>query len=329
MCKLFDNLEVFKHKIVGMTSYKLLNYFFYIISNVERSITLTMEQKYNINYLRIQYKNYIIKYAKFRMLIEHNKSCEIFKNCDTNINYSNDYNYYKNICVNNNLITVISSNEKLTDYNVEEYKIFIIVMKKLNDIITHNLAFINELIMNSDLSHKKIRCKIIDVFKARHKKLLNKEIKMNIPELEIYNTLIKLKNLHKDIIDIYYNVKLPVKFISNLRADFVITIKQNNIIKAVIIEYDGPLHTEHEHPHFNNDNIYRDLIKNNFCIKNNINMLRIDYRQNHIELVKNFMNKILLLTTEQPIYEIPEYEHYLKIINSKKNVKGQSRVCVY
>jgi hypothetical protein len=263
------------------------------------------------------------------MIIEHNKSCEIFKNCNTSISYSNNYDYYKNICVNGDLTTVISSNEKLKEYNVEEYKNFIIVMKKLNDIITHNLSFINELIMNSDLPYKEIRCKIIDVFKSRHKKLLNKEIKMNIPELEIYNTLIKLKNLHINIINVYYNVKLPVKFIGNLRADFVVTIKQNNFIEAVIIEYDGPLHTDHKHPHFNNDNIYRDLIKNNFCIKNKINMLRIDYRQNHIELVENFMNKILLLTIEQPIYEIPEYEHYLKILNNKKNVKGQSNICVY
>ena len=28
MCKIFSNLEFFNHNIVGMSSYKLLNYFF-------------------------------------------------------------------------------------------------------------------------------------------------------------------------------------------------------------------------------------------------------------------------------------------------------------
>jgi hypothetical protein len=52
MCKIFSSLEFFNHAIVGMSSYKLLNYFFYILSNVERNILLTMEQKCDINYLR-------------------------------------------------------------------------------------------------------------------------------------------------------------------------------------------------------------------------------------------------------------------------------------
>ena len=87
---------------------------------------------------------------------------------------------------------------------------------------------------------------------------------MNIPELEIYNALVKLNKIHTNIINVYYNVKLPVKFVGNLRADFVITIKQKDFIKLVIIEYDGPQHTDTGHQHFNNNNIYRDLIKNNF-----------------------------------------------------------------
>jgi hypothetical protein len=318
MCKIFSSLEFFNHAIVGMSSYKLLNYFFYILSNVERNILLTMEQKCDINYLRKHYKDYMVKYTQFRMISEHKKSCEIFKQCNIDVNYNNDYNYYKNMCISDNLITLIPPNENLIDYDIDSYKDFIIIMKKVSNIIINNLSFIDDVIMNSDLSHKDIMCKIINVFKSRHKKLLNKEIKMNIPELEIYNALIRLKKIHSNIINIYYNVKLPVKFIGNLRADFVITIKQDDLIKAIIIEYDGPLHSDHEHPHFNNDTVYRDLIKNNFCIKNKINMLRIDYRQNHIELLEKFMNKILYETTKDAIYEIPEYGHYLNILNNKR-----------
>jgi hypothetical protein len=277
-----------------------------------------MEQKCDINYLRKHYKDYMVKYTQFRMISEHKKSCEIFKQCNIDVNYNNDYNYYKNMCISDNLITLIPPNENLIDYDIDSYKDFIIIMKKVSNIIINNLSFIDDVIMNSDLSHKDIMCKIINVFKSRHKKLLNKEIKMNIPELEIYNALIRLKKIHSNIINIYYNVKLPVKFIGNLRADFVITIKQDDLIKAIIIEYDGPLHSDHEHPHFNNDTVYRDLIKNNFCIKNKINMLRIDYRQNHIELLEKFMNKILYETTKDAIYEIPEYGHYLNILNNKR-----------
>ena len=265
-----------------------------------------MEQKYNINYLRRYYKEYMYKYNNFKMIHEHDKSCKIFNLCDIDVKYNNCYEYYKCACVTDNLITSVSLNDKLTEYNVEEYKIFIVIIKKLSDIINYNLPFINELIMDSDLSHKEIRCKIINVFKSRHKILFNKEIKMNVPELEIYNRLIKFKKLHSNIINVCYNVKLPVKFIGNLRADFVITIKQNNFIEAIIIEYDDPTHTDHTHPHFNNNNIYRDLIKNNFCIKNKINMLRIDHKQNYIELVDAFINEKLLQTTKKP---------YIKFLN--------------
>ena len=47
-------------------------------------------------------------------------------------------------------------------------------------------------------------------------------------------------------------------------------------------------------------------------------MLRIDYRQNHVELLEKFMNKILQQTTKTPIYEIPKYEHYLNILNDER-----------
>jgi len=43
-------------------------------------------------------------------------------------------------------------------------------------------------------------------------------------------------------------------------------------------------------------------------------MLRIDYRQTHVELLEKFMNKILHGATKDAIYEIPEYGHYLNIL---------------
>lgn len=77
---------------------------------------------------------------------------------------------------------------------------------------------------------------------------------------------------------------------NKLRFDFCIFDSQNRI--KLLIEYDGKQHFE-ETPYMkDNDRIKRhDILKNEYCIKNEIPLLRINYKDfTHIEKILNQQN---------------------------------------
>jgi hypothetical protein len=80
--------------------------------------------------------------------------------------------------------------------------------------------------------------------------------------------------------------KLPLPF------DFALFDKNNNLI--LLIEYDGKQHyVEYQNTYYDSldETKRRDQIKTDFCIKNNIELLRIPYYQrNNIKYI--LLNKI-------------------------------------
>jgi len=82
--------------------------------------------------------------------------------------------------------------------------------------------------------------------------------------------------------------RLDVKYKSNLIADFWIDLDYDDKSKRVVVEYDGLGH----HPgtlYYNNNSKLRDDLKNEYCIKNNISIIRF----NDINFLKSKINSIL------------------------------------
>jgi len=151
---------------------------------------------------------------------------------------------------------------------------------------------------------------------------LNKMIKcisrFNMPELMIYNKLVELKMDNKNILYILNNYKLPVsrncRNNNNLTADFLILTKFNNCLRFSVIEYDGPRHYDRNFYIFKEGNIYCDIVKNNFCKLNNINILRVrDNDKQFLDKIVNFIDSIFF---SKNIVIIPEYEEYMKLIKN-------------
>ena len=140
--------------------------------------------------------------------------------------------------------------------------------------------------------------------------------RFNIPELMIYNRLVELKMVNKDILYILNNYKLPVsrnnKNINNLTADILVLSKIGNNLKFSIIEYDGPSHYDTSYYMFKDSIVYCDIVKNNFCKLNNINILRV--RDTDKKFVDNVVKFIDSIVVSKNIVIIPSYEEYMKLI---------------
>ena len=110
-------------------------------------------------------------------------------------------------------------------------------------------------------------------------------------EERIMNWLIKNNYIFKkeySFDDLVYKHKL--------RFDFAIFDINNNII--ALIEFDGRQHYIYEESSnwtFSYDDFldlqYRDEMKNNYCIKNNYNLLRIKF--NELDIIEDILNKFL------------------------------------
>ncbi len=160
-------------------------------------------------------------------------------------------------------INIYLKNVKPKNYEKEIFNIFDILMK-----INKNIK---------DLNHK-IYC----LQDKRNALLTNnskniKQLKPSSYETIILNSLEELYS-NKQIYYFEWERILPVKFKNNLRADFfIVDINLNSLV----IEYDDLHHSQVSY--FNNTELKlqnqkkRDNIKTNYCIKNNIKLLRIPY----------------------------------------------------
>ena len=109
---------------------------------------------------------------------------------------------------------------------------------------------------------------------------------------------------------------LPIYRVKNhpLFADFLLLFNIDNNLKFAIIEYDGATHYNINDFRFKKENIICDTIKNNFCLNNYINILRIKYNDINIDsIIQRFINNIFN-HTYQAIIEPNEY--YDNLLNN-------------
>lgn len=176
----------------------------------------------------------------------------------------------KDIIIDENLLKIITPNiSKIYDLNS---------LLKYNNLINEfkqtTINNINVLINKVNDNEKQILYALIDKLNNTYKSIH----KFNKPELYIYNKLIGLKN--KMLLCVFNHFTLPISRNNKhpLYADFLLLFNINKRLIFGIIEYDGPSHYDINYYNFNKDRIQCDVLKNQFCIDNNINILRIfDY----------------------------------------------------
>ncbi|WP_209810022.1 hypothetical protein [Ammoniphilus resinae] len=106
---------------------------------------------------------------------------------------------------------------------------------------------------------------------------------MSKPEKEIYHLLLQ-NNIDFEMQKRFDDLKHE----DYLRFDFCIYLDK----KMYLIEYDGQNHFK---PVFSEESFQitqlRDQLKNEYCLKNNIPLLRIPYYKNHVKALINYFNK--------------------------------------
>jgi hypothetical protein len=124
-------------------------------------------------------------------------------------------------------------------------------------------------------------CKILSI----PKKTLSK-FRISVLTLNLECGFKKSKSVFKDYVYSFLITKFKIvvrektfesclsKKGHNLRFDFY--IPEYNIL----IEADGVQHNDEKNPFFNENNIENDNIKDTWCIKNNIKLIRIPYKRN-------------------------------------------------
>ncbi len=88
-----------------------------------------------------------------------------------------------------------------------------------------------------------------------------------------------------------------------LRFDFAILDKELNI--SHFIEFDGEQHYQSSNGYFSEKQVINDLRKNEYCLTNNIKLIRIPYNE------KDKINmKLLFPETTKPEYIVSKIDHY-------------------
>lgn len=144
--------------------------------------------------------------------------------------------------------------------------------------------------------------------------------KFNKPELEIYNHIINLKIKYTNIIQAFTNITIPVcryNIDHNLQADILIVLDINNKIYFAIIEYDGPTHYNINDFRFVDSIVLCDMEKNNYCINNNVSLLRLHYKK-PIDECFNEINSFIktIIETKSSVHTgIPSNDFYQDILD--------------
>jgi len=210
--------------------------------------------------------------------------------------------------------------EKLTVYKNK----VVDLKKNINEICNTILDYLNNkehdkiTFFNDCIDIKNYKIQIINNLLGKLNKIIKCICRFNIPELMIYNKLVELKSENGNILYILNNYKLPVsrnyKNVNNLIADFLILYNFNNKLQFSVIEYDGPSHYNTNYYMFTESIVYCDIVKNNFCKLNNINMLRVrDTNKQFLDTVTTFIKSILVSNN---IFIIPKYIEYMELINN-------------
>ena len=261
-----NNTSLFKSYLTYMKD--LDNHQFMVTNKVFRKYVLELMSSFNLTV----YDDKDIMEVKQDYIIEQKLLNHIIEN--SNIPYSLIIKdcYIESI---NNLKNTIkkSSDEVLLIYNT---------LEKVE--ISFN---------NISVNTKEVDIRIINTFTSKIDSYYRYINKFNKPELELYNYLIMLRGKYKEILYIFNHFTLPIcrKKKHPLFADNLILLNINNKLVYAIIEFDGEQHYNKNYYLFNKIATICDVIKNNFCRANGINLLRLTSIDNNI--IDSFIEDII------------------------------------
>ena len=279
---------------------KLYKLYFYIL------FRLKIENAY------LLFKSYILyldELDKFNKMVSTKELRKYVLNMMTNFDLTNyidkDINLNSNIKypLDDLLLNMILENPS-KEYLIEIKDSYIESINKLKETIKttsdealkiYSKEEIFEITFNNDkINTKEVDILIINNFTSNIDSYFRFIKKFNNPELLLYNYLVSLKDKYKEILYIFNHFTLPICRIKkhHLYADILMLFNIKNCLVYAIIEYDGATHYDPSYYLFNKDCIRCDIIKNNFCRANNINLLRItELNYNIIDsFIKNIIN---------------------------------------
>lgn len=306
-------------KVENITITVLYNFYFMIINKL-------IQQKYvDKNFIELTYT--ICKILKmtlnncdnYKKIIHNKKIRRYIKNIMKNYNLNIIYDKY----VKTDKIMEFDYTDELNylilkypniKYSINTHKQYKININEINDLILKQsieviniLKEINSEFMNYEIS-------IINQFVKKINKYYICLKKFNNDELFLYDKLMNYKDNNNTILYIFNHFALPICRYEKhpLIADFLILSKFDDKLKFAIIEFDGPTHYDINNYLFNKDTIIRDVIKNNFCIYNNISILRINN-------VNDLKLEYFMMNLQNIQYDIPPYNYYLELFNNINN----------
>jgi len=259
-----------------------------------------------------------------------NEDIKSLKNIMNHYDISVIYDDYNGNIIQHHIDTSNLRFKQYKSYPIKKLKEYRLVLSTFRDIIISNgkiitsyLETIKEDLINFKLyerdeticikEYKKI---IISECMNKVNQIFKRVVSFNIPELEIYNKLLEIKQDKPDIIGVFHNARLPISrngnSLNNLSADILIILKSG---KLGIIEYDGPSHYSKEHIYYKRNNVLCDIVKNNFCKRNGIHILRVrDNDINYMNTIVDFINQITKINSKH-IINIPLYSEYIKLLS--------------
>jgi hypothetical protein len=263
------------------------------------------------NELLSEFRNFYKRYIKDELKIEKYME-KINRNKEHNYMLLLLEDYINGKDINTELYNDTTNNEldknKLEEYNILEFN-------KIKEELEHRIDSFNKLnkklilmletsnIENKDNKRELIR---LTVEKFEEKNRIN--CVYNKPELLIYNNLVRKSKTDDRIKYIGIHFVLPVKNKRNLIADIIILLRINEKYKFGIIEFDGASHYLPSDYRFDELNIKRDQIKNQFSKENQISLLRIPYNELNIEYKLN--DFIYRLLNGELINDYPSDDYY-------------------
>ncbi len=301
----FYNIKYHNKNINDMRFLNLSQLFLSIVFILNKKLLVEFSKKYLI------YHNYYEQYTTQFYNIKQKK--EIF-------NYMNgDYKSY------NKMVSIIKLNKSsiIVNDNIEVYK------KSIYDIKNEIVDMCTELFNTIDKHDDNYICyfNIINTYLSKIDKMYKFISKFNIPEMKIYNFIIDKMKTNDNILNVFTHFTLPTKRSKKcLSADLMVIVNFDNDLHFIIIEYDGPTHSNINDFRFNDTIILCDINKNNYCVNNNISLIRFDYRislDTHLEILNTLIDTIC--KTKQPVYHgIPSDNDYKQLLDKYYSMTNTS-----
>jgi hypothetical protein len=296
------------NKLFKMNVTQLKGIIYYIVIASKNKLLIDNICKFNnkfSNYLKalneyVEMINFDEQYEHIYSIIQHN---------------FNLYGICNDIKITDDLFKILT-NKKINQFDINK-----LMELQLTSIeLLHTLEQLNKNIhtylVNDITQYKETKIKIINSFVDKANNTFKTANKFNIPELIMFNKLVKLYHKYDNILFVFHHFKLPVKHINHLFADALIVFNKDNYLHFAIIEFDGIQHYDINDFRFNQYTVKKDIIKNNFCIDSKISLLRIFNTKKMSDTIEKFINDIINAKLDEiPIINIPSNDHYNHISN--------------